>query len=228
MHLPYTSMVLSYVLIGAMFSPGIYVQRVLLTLFAYFLGLGLSAHALNELYAAHWTKALRKNELLALFVIPLCGALCIGVYGMLELFLASGSDLPPLVLMALILLEIFFLLAYNTNSFGGRFHSDVSFAFSWALLPTLVGFYVNALTVTAGVLAVALAMAATAGIEVNLSRWCKELRRRSPLRELRFTDGTHETVNSFEFMAKPEKALKLIVLAVDLTAVSLIALRLFS
>ena len=227
MHLPYTSMVLSYVLIGAMFSPTFYAQRVFLTLFTYFLGLGLSAHALNELYVPHWTKALGKKELVALFIIPLFGALCIGVYGMSKLFLVSGSDLPPLVLMVLILLEIFFLFAYNTNSFGGRFHSDVAFAFSWAVLPTLVSFYVNALTVTVGALVVAGAMAATAGIEINLSRWCKELRRRGPLNELRFADGDREVVNGFEFMTKPERALKLIVLVVDLSAISLVALRLF-
>ena len=226
MHLPYTSMVLSYILIGAMFSPTIHLDRVVLTLVAYFLGLGFSAHALNELHAAHWTEALGRNELIALFAVPLGGAVVIGVYGILELFAVSGSILPPLILLAVILLEVFFLSAYNTDAFKGGFHSDVSFAFSWAALPTLLSYYVNALTITLGACLVGLAMAATAGIEINLSRWCKELRRRSPLSELLFADGTHQRMNTLELIARPEKALKLIVVVVDMTAISLIAYRL--
>ena len=226
MHLPYTSMVLSYVLIGAMLAPTIHLDRLNLTLLAYFLGLGFSAHALNELHVAHWTENLGKNELTALFLVPFVGALAIGAYGVTDLFAVCGSIFPPLILMTLILVEIFFLFAYNIDAFNGRFHSDVAFAFSWAALPTLVSYYVNALTITTGALLVALAMAATAEIEINLSRWCKELRRRSPLNELRFANGTRQTMNTPEFTARPEKALKLIVIVVDMLAISLIAFRL--
>ena len=226
MHLPYTSMVLSYILIGAMFSPTIYLDRVVLTVLAYFLGLGLSAHALNELHAAHWTEALGKSELTVLFVVPLIGAFSIGAYGTLQLLAVSRSILPPALLVTLILLETFFLFAYNIDAFGGRFHGDFSFAFSWAALPTLISYFVNALTITAAALFVALAMAATASIEINLSRWCKELRRRSALSELQFADGTRQRMNTLELVAGPEKALKLIVVVVDMIAISLIAYRL--
>ena len=221
-------MVLSYALIGAMLSPSVHVDRTALTLLAYFLGLGLSAHALNELHAAHWTKALGKTELTILFLLPLVGALTIGVYGMFDLYAIAQSLLPSVILLALILLEIFFLFSYNTEAFGGRFHSDLWFAFSWAALPTLVGFFVNTLTVTLGGFLVAIAMAATAGVEINLSRWCKELRRRSPLSGLQFTDGTRQAMNTHELLARPEKALKLIVIVVDMLAISLIACRLLS
>jgi hypothetical protein len=219
-------MVLSYVLVGVALSPIIYVDRVGLTLLAYFLGLGLSAHALNELYAAHWTSALRKSELRAAFVLPLGGALVVGVYGMFKLFSASNSILAPVTLMVFVVMETFFLLAYNTDAFNGRFHSDLWFAFSWAALPTLISYYVNALTITPQVLLVALAMAATAGIEINLSRWCKDFRRRSALTELQFADDTHQSMNTIELVARPEKALKLIVVAVDMTAIGLIVYRL--
>jgi len=209
-----------------MLSPTIYPDRVVLTLLAYFLGLGFSAHALNELHAAHWTEALGKNELTALFAVPLVGALAIGLYGMWELFAVSRSILGPLVLMVLIALELFFLFAYNTDAFSGRFHSDISFAFSWAALPTVVSYYVNGLTITAGALFVALAMAATAGIEINLSRWCKDFRRRSSLSEMHFADGTRQNVTTLELTARPEKALKLIVLVVDMIAIGFVAYRL--
>jgi hypothetical protein len=221
-------MVLSYVLVGAALSPMIYVDRVGLTLLAYFLGLGLSAHALNELYAAHWTSTLRKSELHATFVLPLGGALVVGVYGMFKLFSASNSILASVTLMIFVVMETFFLFAYNTDAFNGRFHSDLWFAFSWAALPTMISYYVNALTITPQVLLVALAMAATAGIEINLSRWCKDFRRRSALTDLQFADGTHQKMNTLELVARPEKALKLIVVAVDMTAIGLIVYRLLS
>jgi hypothetical protein len=219
-------MVLSYVLIGAMLSPTIYPDRVLLTLLAYFLGLGLSAHALNELHAAHWTKALGKTELIIIFALPLGGALITGVYGIVKLLAISGSPLASATLMTLILLETFFLFAYNTEAFNGRFHSDVAFAFSWAVLPTVLSYYVNSLRITVGVVLVALAMAATAGIEINLSRWCKDLRRRSALTELQFADGTQQNMSTLELTARPEKALKLIVVVVDMVAIGLVVYRL--
>jgi hypothetical protein len=167
-------MVLSYVLLGAAVSPSFYPNRVILTLLAYFLGLGLSAHALNELHARHWGEALSKRELEILFLMPLIGATLIGTYGMAVLYATSGAILAPLVLLAFIFLETYFLFAYNTDLAGGRFRSDLSFAFSWAALPTVISYYVNALTITAVAVLLALAMAATAGIEINLSRWCKD------------------------------------------------------
>jgi hypothetical protein len=227
LHLPYTSMVLSYVLIGAALSPRVYPERLSLALLAYFLGLGLSAHALNELNARHWGKALGKRELEALFLVPLVGALSIGAYGMFVLYAASGALLAPLVLLGFIVLETFFLFAYNTDFSGGIFHSDVAFAFSWAALPTIISYYVNALTLAIVPVLMSLATAATAGIEINLSRWCKDFRRRSPLTEMRFADSSKLSVNTAELIARPEKALKLIVLVVDLAAIGLIVYKLF-
>jgi len=227
MHLPYTSMVLSYTLIGAALSPTIYPNRVALTLVAYFLGLGLSAHALNELHANHWTEALGKRELTILFALPLVAAIGIGTYAMVDLYALSNSVVPPMGLLGFIVLESFFLFAYNTDAFGGIFHSDLSFAFSWAALPTVIGYYVNALTITSVAVLVALAMAATAGIEINLSRWCKDFRRKSPLTDMRFQDGTQQAMNTLQLLARPERALKLIVIAVDLIAIGLIVYRLF-
>lgn len=227
MHLPYTSLVLSYVLIGAALSPSFYVNRVVLTLLAYFLGLGLSAHALNELHARHWGDALSKSELKILFLVPLIAAVLIGAYGMVVLYTTSGGLLAPLVLLAFIFLETFFLFAYNSNLSGERFHTDVAFAFSWAALPALVSYYVNALTITIVAVLVALAMAATAGVQINLSRWCKDFRRKSHLMEMRFADGTELSLTTAELIAGPEKSLKLIVVAVDLVAVGLIVRKLF-
>jgi len=228
LHLPYTSMVLSYILIGAGISPTIYPDRVALTLLAYFLGLGLSAHALNELHATHGVEVLGRRELSVLFALSLIGAVVIGMYGMIELQMMSGSFVPAFALTVFMFLEVFFLIAYNIEAFGGAFHSDLAFALSWAVIPTLVSYYVNSLVISAGAVLVALSMAATAGIEINLSRWCKDFRRKSVLTEMQFADGSRQTITTVQLLAKPERALKLIVVVVDLAALGLIAYRLLS
>lgn len=220
-------MVLSYTLIGATLSPSVYLNRVILTLVAYFLALGLSAHALNELNARHWGKALSKKELQVLFVVPLIGAIALGFYGMVILFQSSGSFYASLVLLTFMALETFFVFGYNTDFNSGRFHSDLAFAFSWAALPTLIGYYVNALTITISAILISTAMGATAEIEINLSRWCKDFRRKSSLTKMRFADSSELSLNTTELIAKPEKSLKLIVLVVDLIAIGLILHRLF-
>jgi len=220
-------MVLSYTLIGAALAPSVYPSRVILTLVAYFLGLGLSAHALNELYARHWGAALSKSELQLLFAVPLIGAILIGLYATMTLYASSCTLFASLVLLLFIALETLFVFLYNADFSGGKFHSDLAFAFSWAALPTLIGYYVNAMTITAVAILMSIAMAATAGIEINLSRWCKDFRRRSPLTKIRFANSTELDLSTTELIAKPEKSLKLIVVVVDLVAIGLILHKLF-
>lgn len=219
-------MVLSYVLIGAALSPTLFVDRLAFTLLAYFLGLGFSAHALNELNARHWGTSLSKIDLQVVFLLPLLGALSIGLYGVDVMYKVSkGSLLPPSILSLFIVLETFFLFAYNTNYENGRFHNDIEFAFAWALLPFLTSYYVHSLAMPVGVVLVGLALAATGMIEINLSRWCKNFRRRSKVVEVRFEDGSVLPISTVALIRHPEKALKLIVVAVDLLGVGLLLVR---
>jgi hypothetical protein len=219
LHLPYTSMVLSYVLIGATLSPSLHFDRLILTLIAYFLGLGLSAHALNELHARHWVETLSRGELTAIFIVPLVAALVIGGYGVTVLY-GSSRPYTGVVLCVFIILETFFLFVYNLGH--SKFHSDLAFAFSWAALPCIISYYVNSLTVSLAILLIAIGLAATAAIEINLSRWCKHFRRRG-IADERFEDGTRLTR---KLIAEPEKALKLIVIVVDLIGLGLFMWRL--
>ena len=227
LHLPYTSMVLSYVLIGASLSPNLFADRLAYTLIAYFLGLGISAHALNELNARHWGAALTKIELEIAFLLPLLGALLIGFYGVNVIYKLSNENLLlPSILVLFIVLETFFLFAYNLDFANGRFHNDLAFAFAWAFLPFLTSYYVHTLSVTMGVLLIGLALAATAMIEINLSRWCKNFRRKANLKEMRFEDGSIVPISTLALIRNPEKALKLLVIMVDFLGIGLLVARL--
>ena len=50
LHPPYTAWHLSYVLIGAGLAPALNLTRLVATVFAFFLAVGISAHALDELH----------------------------------------------------------------------------------------------------------------------------------------------------------------------------------
>jgi len=163
-----------------------------------------------------------------LFLVPLIAAISIGAYGMLILYDASRSLIPALILLVFIFMETFFLLAYNSDIARGKLHGTASFAFSWAALPVIISFYVNALTITPSTLLVAAAMAATAAIEITLSRWCKDFRRKNPTVELQFAGRTKQDLNVHELIASPERALKLIVVAVDLLSIGLIVHKLLA
>jgi hypothetical protein len=161
------------------------------------------------------------------FLLPLAVALGIGAYGVHVLYSSSrGNLVQPSVLLTLIVLETFFLFAYNLDYLGGRFHNDLMFAFSWAFLPFMTSYFVNSSTIILSSILVGLGLAATAMIEINLSRWCKDFRR-SSLAEMKFEDGTIVNLSTHLLIRNPERALKLIVIAVDLLGIGLMLGRIF-
>jgi len=86
--------------------------------------------------------------------------------------------LVPL-LWVVAVLEGFFVFAYNLEWFGGKFHKDFWFAFSWGFLPVLAGYIMQTNEVTPGVLAIAVAMGLFSLVEIKASRPYKGLKRRS-------------------------------------------------
>lgn len=89
----------------------------------------------------------------------------------------------------------------------------------------MTSYYVHSLAMTAGVVLIGLALAATAMIEINLSRWCKDFRRKTNVTEMRFEDGSFVPISTPVLIRNPEKALKLIVIVVDLLGIGLLVVR---
>ena len=83
------------------------------------------------------------------------------------------------LLWVVAVLEGFFVFAYNLEWFGGRFHKDLWFAFSWGFLPVLAGYIMQTNAVSAAVLAVAVAMGLFSLVEIKASRPYKVLKRRA-------------------------------------------------
>ena len=202
LHLPYTAWNLAYVAIGAAIAPAFDTGRMLWTMAAFALALGISAHALDELNGRPLGTQIPRATLIALGAASLAGACAIGVWaaaswgwGLLA-FVAAGA---------------FFVPAYNLEWFGGRFHTTWALALSWAAFPVLTAFYAQAVTLRAE----AFLAAGFASLLIVVQRTLS-----TPVRHARRTLGTLEGVEPME------RALRILPWANILLAAALVTARL--
>ena len=128
LHLPYTAWHLAYVVVGGCLVAEVPWGRLGLTVLAFFLAMGIGAHALDELAGRPLRTTIPSSVLVALAVGSVAAACAIGI-GVALAF--------SLWLLPLIALGAFLVPAYNLELFGGRFHSDLWFAVGWGAFPAL-------------------------------------------------------------------------------------------
>ena len=218
LHPPYTAWHLSYVALGAAAAPVVHVDRLLAALAAFFLAVGISAHALDELEGRPLRTGLSDRTLIGLAGVGLVGAVGIGV---------AGAVTISATLAAFVAAGVFQVVAYNLELFGGRFHGDRWFAVAWGGFPALTGYWVNALSLHAGVL-VAVACWALSVAQRRLSTPARELRRRTVSVEGRqqLADGSVRELSAADLAAPLDGALRALSLAVPLLAIAALAVRL--
>ena len=224
LHPPYTLWHLSYVALGAAAAPAIHLDRLGAALGAFFLAVGVSAHALDELHGRPLRTKLSDRTLVCLAVAGLGGAVAIGIAG---LFVVSLSLLPLVVCGALV------VPAYNLELAGGRFHSDAWFAAAWGAFPAFVGWWSNALSVhSAGEaiagLGVTLACFWVSVAQRRLSTPVRRLRRRTVAvsGEQRLAGGRRIELDAAALAAPLDGALRALSVAVPALAIGLVAIRL--
>lgn len=218
LHPPYTGMVLCYVALGAFLAPTVHWDRLFWSLVAYFLGLGIGAHALDQLSGRPYGRSLTERELWLIGIGTLALASLIGVY--------YAVTLSPW-LWLLIVAGAFFAVAYPLGHlFGGRFHTDGWFVVSWGMLPFLTSYFLQTLTITISALLMAGALGGTAAMEITLSRWVRALRKRPARLLMIHDDGSEEAWEFQRLIGKPERALKLLVITVYLLTAAIGAWRL--
>ena len=224
LHPPYTAWHLSYVALGAAAAPAIHLDRLLPTLAAFFLAVGVAAHALDELNGHPLRTRLSDRSLIALAAISLVGAIAIGIAGV---FIYSPT-LAPFVLVG-----GFLVVAYNLELMGGRFHTDFWFAAAWGAFPALTSWWVNTLELdhpdelVAG-LAVATGCFGLSVAQRRLSSPVRELRRRtaSVEGEQLLDDGTAIPLTVERLARRLDGALRALSWAITALAVGLVAVRL--
>jgi hypothetical protein len=219
LHPPYTAWHLSYVAIGAALAPHFHADRLGAAAGAFFLAMGIGAHALDELQGRPLATRIPEPTLLALTVVSLGAAIGIGIAGAVSFdlwllaFVAVGGLLVP---------------AYNLELFRGLIHNNSGFALAWGAFPLLTGYFACAGTITWVALLAAGYAALTSYTQRVLSTPVRHVRRRvvdvSGAVELR--DGTREPLTLEVLSGTQERALKLLAAANVCLAGALLVLRL--
>ncbi len=219
LHLPYTVWHLSYVVLGAAAAPVLHLDRVAWSSLAFFLGVGLAAHALDEYHGRPLKSNISNGILLSIATVSLVGALLIGAYASLTI----GLWMVPFVLFGGLIVP-----AYNLEWTGGRFHSDIWFGLAWGAFPALVGYWANAERLDPQAFLVSGACFALSLAQRTLSSRVKNVRRNvsSVSGRIEFEDGRAEEISASFLLAAPEKALKLTGTAVALFALGMLLARL--
>jgi hypothetical protein len=219
LHVPYTLWHLSYVVLGAALAPAVRYDRLGATLLAFFLGVGIAAHALDELSGHPLKTRVPDRVLYVLAALSLTGALSLGIIGAI---MASAWLLPFMAF------GLFIVPAYNLGWFGGRFHSDVWFSLAWGVFPFLTAYWISAESFAAPAVAGAAGCFTLSLAQRTLSRRVRAIRRQVQDLEgsVTYTDGRREEITKELALAADERALLLLALSVVAFSVSVLLLRL--
>ena len=201
LHPPYTLWHLSYVALGAALAPSVHWRVLGWTALAFFLALGIGAHALDELAGRPLRTEIPAALLVALAVASVTAACAIGLVVAAErtwwlaAFVGAGA---------------FLVVAYNLELWGGAFHSDLWFAVAWGAFPVLTAYFASAERLGAtAVAAAAFAVAAS-------------LAQRALSTEVR---GARRQAGEAAAAQAPERALQLLAVALPLLAAALLLSR---
>ncbi|MCU1504240.1 MAG: hypothetical protein JWM12_3594, partial [Ilumatobacteraceae bacterium] len=218
LHPPYTLWHLGYVAIGATIAPQFNGTTLIATLLAFFLAVGLCAHALDELHDRPLRTRIPSWQLVTTAALALCGSVALGVIGVarvgpaLTVFIAVGVALA---------------CAYNLELFRGRLHNDLTFAAAWGAFPVLTAYYAQAHTLGVPALLAAGACYLLSNAQRSLSTPARTLRRRvtSVHGELVHEDGRREPLTTTKLLAPLEAALKATAWGVVALSAALVVLR---
>jgi hypothetical protein len=220
LHPPYTLWHLSYVCIGWSTSPRVHADRLATLLVAFFLAVGVGAHALDELKGRPLGTAIPSKGLAAAAVLSIGGAIAIGV---------AEAARTSWVVLWFVAFGGFIVVAYNLELFGGRLHTDIWFALAWGAFPALTSSWANTLELTIPGLLVCVACFMLSLAQRALSTPVRTLRRKAVRVHggIEQRDGTSVPIDDGYLRAAPERALKAMSAALPLLAAGLVVLRLY-
>src|SRR2546429_824470 len=220
LHPRYTAWHMSYVLIGAGLAPVLRLPNLIATLLAFFLAVGISAHALDELRGRPLRTTMPAWVLWSAAVAGLTLAVGLGLVGVA----VQGPGLLPFIAAG-----VLFVFAYNLELLGGRLHGDFWFALSWGAFPVLTAYFAQTGRLSFAAVAVAVAAYALSFGQRALSTPARLLRRktRSVTGTLTLLDGSETNLDEHALLRPLEVGLKAFAWGVVALAVGLAAMRLF-
>jgi hypothetical protein len=218
LHPPYTLLHLSFVVIGACLVGPVNAAHLGLTVLAFFLAVGVGAHALDELHGRPLSTSIPSAQLVGAAIVGLGGAVALGIIGVV---LVS----PYLVIF--IVLGVVLALAYNLELFHARVHSDAVFALSWGAFPLLTAYFAQHASLSVPSLFAGAYAALLSQTQRQLSTPARDLRRRTTSLEGRqvFIDGSVTQITDRTMLAPLEGALRSLCWTSIALAVGLLYLR---
>lgn len=215
LHPPYTAWHLSYVAIGAALAPHFVTWRLAGTLVAFFLAVGVGAHALDELAGRPLRTGISAPTLLAAAAVSVTVPVVVGL-------LYGGWRLLPFVVAGAVL-----VVGYNLELGHGVLHNGVGFALGWGAFPVLTGFYAQVFRLSVGALVAAGAAFLLSLGQRTLSLRVRALRRgtRSVQGQIVGTDGEVTELDRATLLAPLEGALQFVAGGLVCLAVALVLSR---
>jgi hypothetical protein len=201
LHPPYTAWHLSYAVLGATLAPEVDGARLVATVLAFFLAVGIGAHAFDELHGRPLRTQIPDAALWVAAVGGLVGAMALGIVGVARV----GPGLLVFIALGPLL-----VLGYNLELFGGRLHTTSGFAAAWGAFPVLTAYYAQAERLDLVALAGAAAAFATSYAQRCLSTPARTLRRKVHHVEgtVEMADGSVRTIDAATLRQPLEQALK--------------------
>jgi hypothetical protein len=214
LHPPYTLWHLAYVAMGAAVAPEVNWVNLAGTLLAFFFGLGITAHALDELHDRPLKTGLSRRSLVALALLGLVGAATLAVAGA---FLIS-----PWVL-AWAAAGFALAIGYPLEK-PGWLHTYWGFALAWGGFPVLVGYWAQAETLSAPAVLLAGFAAVISATQRSLSTPARYVRRRTEGASASFEPREdHEEWDRGRLLDTWERPLRLLGWSMTLLALALLA-----
>jgi hypothetical protein len=201
LHPPYTLWHLSYAAMGAALAPRMHWGILGWTVLAFFLAMGIGAHALDESKGRPLQTRIPDRVLYVLAAWSILGACVIGVH--VAIFTTWW-------LLVFIVFGAVVVVAYNLELFGGLIHTPFWFAAAWGAFPALTGYFASARTIRGEAVAVAAFGLVTSLVQQRLSVDVRFARRR---------------VGDVTQARTAETALKLLALAMPVAAAALLLAR---
>lgn len=200
LHPPYTAWHLSYVVIGSMLAPRPDVAILVATVGAFFLAVGVAAHALDEVHGHPLGTGLGRGPLLAAAAVGLSGAVALGVVGVVR----QGPVLVPFIVIGVAV-----AVAYNAELLGGALHNDAVFALAWGGFPVLTAYVAQARTLSPAAVLAAVAAVGLSMAQRELSAPARALRRTARRVEgaVLFDDGSRQPLDEVVLLRPLERAL---------------------
>lgn len=223
LHPPYTLWHVSYVALGAALAPRLDLVALAGMMGAFFLAVGIGAHALDELNGRPLNTHITDRHLKAAASVGLGGAVVLGALGIVYGITALVVCVPLGVLLA---------VGYNLELFGGRLHNDWMFAWAWGGFPLVVGFLAQrppaSWPAILTVVVATCAAVASSYAQRALSTPARHLRRRTRdvTGQVVDREGDVQALDREVLLAPLERALRALSWTVPLIAATLLLLHL--